>query len=346
MGWLRASDTAAHDPRTLAPLDREDADERTVDEVFGFSVRLACEAGGKETDGHVTRAMARALAGTPARADRLMQMLVEAKVWEPTKDGWQLLKDTKYLHLRDQGEVERDRVRGRDEKDDALTVPARLRDGDHCRYCRKRVNWNDRRSLRGGTWEHVNIANQPTQLEEFVVCCFECNRAPSNRGELVPPPTKPVYGEETKTFVRRRLGHWPSRTEIAERLSQRTQPENAVERQRTGEGNAATGQRPSKENAANDQRTGRENAAQDADQRPESTSESAAGTSTQEAREEPPGGDLAPGGMREPGHPGRDGKGLAESGSAQQGTHEPAPGTKPRKRSQRTRAKAKGGASA
>lgn len=346
MSWLRSSDTVAHDPRTLAPLDLEDADERTVDEVFGFSVRLAAEAASKETDRKVTIGMTRALAGSPARAARLMGMLVYAKVWRPIDGGWELINDPTYLHLRAQGEVDRDRIRAKDNRNDALTVTARLRDGDECRYCRKPVNWRDRKSLQGATWEHVNIANQPTQLHEFVVCCFECNREPATRGPLLPAPSKPVYGKDTKDYVKERLGKWPTRADIAERLGLRTSPESASGSQRTEEESAPDGLRTSPEHALPTQRTvvehAAENARQNAHQRPENTSENAVRTMAPDDPDGPstrqeatPGPDLTQGGLTDLTSSGRDGTSSSGSGPTGEGREGP-PGAPPA-RSRRSR---------
>lgn len=292
MPWIRIGDTVAFDPRTLHPYEDPDADARTVDEVFGFAVRLAAEAASKETDRHVTRGMARHLAGTPERGDRMMSILVSAGIWQPDGTGWTLVNDPNYIHLQAKGEVDRSRIRARDNRNDALTVNARLRDGDECRYCRKVVNWRDRKSLRGGTWEHVNIANQPTLLAEFVVCCFECNREPASRGSLLHAPSKPVYGADTKLFVKERLGAWPTRAEIAERLGMRTSQENAASDQRTEEEHAPKRLRTPSEHAFTGQRPDQvrdvEIEPQEPAQRPENASENATGATTHTSENSPP----------------------------------------------------------
>lgn len=346
MSWLRVGDTASHDPRTLHPLNDDDADERTVDEVFGFSVRLAAEAGSKETDRKVSLAMTRALAGTPARAARLMKTLEEAGVWRRCEGGWELVNDPTYIHLLSQNTVNNQRIRGRDQRNDALTVNARLRDGDNCRYCRKTVNWRDRKSLRGATWEHVNIANQPTQLHEFVVCCNECNSEPSSRGSLLPPPAKPVYGEDTRLFVKERLGKWPTRAEIAQRLSQRAQAGDAVDSQRPGEESATRqGLRTSPEDAASDLRPAQAHTTHKPRQRPENVSEDAAAQTSNPSGAAPPGQragpvprpvirDLDQGGLTDLDMPGRVGSGRVESSSAKPG-RTAAPPSPSKRRSQR-----------
>ncbi|MCB2412366.1 hypothetical protein LGT39_05825 [Demequina sp. TTPB684] len=341
MSFLRVSDSSAYDPRTLHPLESADADERTVDEVFGFSVRLAAECGSKEndnTDRRATLGMVRALAGSPTRATAMMAMLVAAGAWRPDGDGWELINDEKYLHLRAQGEIDRDRVRQKDARDDMLTVPARLRDGDNCRYCSKDVNWSDRKSLRGATWEHVNIAAQPTALRDFVVCCFACNREPSSRGPLLAPPEQPKYGPKTREFVRERLGKWPTRAQIDEMYpGLRIWAGNAVEGKRTEEEGADTGLRTSSEHAPTDQRPARKNATQDAPQRPENVSENASGTTSPQAGESPPHGppqpiysrpvDRGSDGSRSAGS-GRVGTGLVVPGLPGSGTAAPTGGSK------------------
>jgi len=262
--FVRVGDTFAYDPRTLHPLEFPDGDFRHVDECAGFSVRLAAESGGKEhedTDRRVTRAMVLQLAGSPERANWLMERLVAAKVWEPDGTGYRLVNDTNYIHLLTQDEVENSRARGRDERNPLLTVPAKLRDGDNCRYCNISVNWGDRKSPRGATWDHVDISVQPTPVDLFVVCCKKCQE-PTKRPPLKPPPAKPVYGATTKEFIRKQLGKWPTPAQVEQMYpGLRTWPLEI----------AAKGQRPASEaeNAAPGQRTNdQENAAHPPPERP------------------------------------------------------------------------------
>jgi len=323
VSFLRVGDTAAYDPRTLDPLEDPDADERTVDEVFGFSVRLAAEAGGKEhedTDRRVTRSMVLTMAGTKQRAEKLMAYLVRAKVWEPHGTGYRLINDQKYLHLLTQDEIDRTRIRSKDAKNLRLTVYAIFRDGDNCRACGRVVTWNDRKSPGGLTWEHVNILEQPTRPENYVIYCYGCQNDPT--AELMPAPAKPVYGAKAKAYVKKHLGKWPSAAEIAEYLNgQRSLPGTATASQRPDGEDAATGQRTPPATATRSQRPGTENAAAAAHQRPENASGNAAGTPGPEADESPPHGppedqmpdqmirgvtDLAPSG--------RDGSGLVLPG--------------------------------
>lgn len=318
MSWLRLGDTVAFDPRTLAPFDLIDADESTVDETFGFAVRVSAEAAGKLTDRIVTRGIARSVAGSVARADVMMGRLVASGIYATCEAGWQLVNDPKYMHILSNDEIEREKIRRNDMANDNLTVPARLRDGDNCRYCNRPVKWGDQRSNGGAQYEHVNIENQPTRLEEYCVVCRGCNSNHTFRPALRKPPTQPVYGPATMDFITNRLGFWPEPDQITQilRRAQRTAKATATTTQRTPEDNAAASQRPSEENADEGQRAKAENATQNTPQRPESISGNASGTSTPEAQEHPPGARTGPrapdrsiAGLRNPDSPGRDGTG-------------------------------------
>lgn len=283
MSFLRVGDQFAYDPRTLYPLEYDDADERTVDELAGFSVRLATQSGAHEhedTDRRVTRSMALALANhNPTRLTLLMTKLVAAGVWEADGNGWKLLNDTGYLHLLTQDEKDRQRARGVDERNPALTVPAKLRDGDNCRFCNSPVNWADRKSIRGGTWEHIDITVQPTPLHLFVVCCFGCNRNPADRAPLRPAPDKPKYGNATRKFVRDHLGEFPSAARIAQMYpGLRPSSENATAHLRADTEDAVSDQRTVPAIAVDGQRSDADPAATTGRQRPAATAENASAT--------------------------------------------------------------------
>jgi len=281
VSFLRVGDTFAYDPRTLRPLEYEWADERSVDEIAGFSVRLASQSGAHEhadTDRRVTRSMTLQLAGMNRdRMDRIMGCLVDAGVWSDDGTGWKLENDTGYLHLLTQDEKDRQRARGADERNPALTVPAKLRDGDSCRFCGLPVNWADRKSIRGGTWEHLDITVQPTTLDLFVVCCFGCNRNPVDRAPLRPSPDKPKYGNATRKFVRDHLGEFPTAARIAQMYpGLRPSSGNAAVHLRTDSEDAVSDQRTEPVDAVDDQRSDAENAASGTVQQPTATAKDVA----------------------------------------------------------------------
>jgi len=73
-----------------------------------------------------------------------------------------------------------DRKRKELERDRALIAAIRERDGDRCRYCGKAVNWRDRRSSSGGTYDHVEPRGD-NSLANVVVACRGCNLRKNNR---------------------------------------------------------------------------------------------------------------------------------------------------------------------
>ena len=82
---------------------------------------------------------------------------------------------------------------------DGTIHAVRNRDGDRCRYCSREVDWADRKTPRGGTYDHV-IPGGPTIPENLVVACRGCN---SRKGARTPEqaglPLVPVSNEHLTT---------------------------------------------------------------------------------------------------------------------------------------------------
>ncbi|NPV80817.1 MAG: hypothetical protein HPY52_11160 [Firmicutes bacterium] len=76
-----------------------------------------------------------------------------------------------------------------------LTQAIRERDQNRCRYCGRLVDWKDRKSPAGATYDYID-PNGPTTIENVVVACRACNagkgrRTPEAAGyRLLPAPTK------------------------------------------------------------------------------------------------------------------------------------------------------------
>lgn len=73
-----------------------------------------------------------------------------------------------------------------------LTDGIRGRDGNTCRYCGKEVNWNDKRSPDGGTYDKID-PKHGRSVENFVVACRSCakakqRRTPDDAGMTLLPP--------------------------------------------------------------------------------------------------------------------------------------------------------------
>lgn len=209
MPWVRIGDTAHSHPKMVRAHDRFGPERALA--VWGFTVACASWSGEHTLDGWVSEAQARRLSSPD-----LVRQLVKDAQWAgffirggrvrgPDGDwGWLVDNtDDELLHIRTAKEIELDR--GRDAAT-RLVGPkrlVRLRDGDQCRYCAKTVSWTDRRSARGGTYDHPD----PADRETFVVACFGCNRTKSNRTveqwvaagghPLGPAPDEPLIGDTT-----------------------------------------------------------------------------------------------------------------------------------------------------
>ena len=222
MSWLKMSDVAATHPVVLAVAEHPDADERSVDEVFGFMTRLAAQAAQHFTGYAVWFATAVQIAGPRRRAERLLGMAEFAgygRVRQEEGTGrrfFQLVEDPDLFHVRTREEVEWERSRKADNGDYGNTVPVRRRDGDGCRYCGKVVNWADRKGGRGGTYDH-RMPGTPGTWETMVVSCRSCNsaRGAACRGlrgveamraadavlPLLPVPSDPYYSPGTRRWL-------------------------------------------------------------------------------------------------------------------------------------------------
>jgi 5-methylcytosine-specific restriction endonuclease McrA len=64
-----------------------------------------------------------------------------------------------------------------------LMSAIKARDGSRCRYCGIAVNWADKRSALGGTYDHVQPLSRGGQNDPInvVVCCRGCNSRKGNR---------------------------------------------------------------------------------------------------------------------------------------------------------------------
>lgn len=212
MPWLRNGDDGTGHPMVLALAGTKGADERTVDEAWGYLQRLAMHSAGHLTDGAITLTVATFVAwGNRSRASRLLGQLAEvglvvvegrgrARLWRITDEVPEL------LHIRTRADVEWERQRRADNANPDLTMPVRRRDGDACRWCGVVVIWKDRRGNRAGTYDHLE-PGKPATVETYVVACKKCNssRKADPDGSwgaanpLRPVPVRPHYTPGTVT---------------------------------------------------------------------------------------------------------------------------------------------------
>ena len=206
MAWLRAGDTIATHPIVLAVLEHLEADDRDVNEVFGFVMRCALQSAANDGDYVISYGTAITIAGTKAGADRLLELaeyagyVTRAETLEG-RPAFKLHEDPDFIHLRSKEEIDFERQRDRDRKDQGLTFPVWLRDGDACRYCRRIVSWTDKKSRRRGTFDHL-IPGEAATHDTYVVACKGCNGALADMSfeerskHLLPAPAQPHFSRE------------------------------------------------------------------------------------------------------------------------------------------------------
>jgi hypothetical protein len=226
MPWLRIGDTAANHPIALAVLEDPAADDRLLNEVFGFVARCALQSTAHLTDYLVSMGTAIQIGGH-SRVWTLLDAAVDAGYFSPAEmivDGiarkaYKLLDDPDFIHMRTKEEIEWERQRKTDNSNPALIVPVRLRDGDACRYCGLVVDFRpgQRKGRIAGTYDHRQPGHEAT-IETYVVCCRACN---ASRGDdtnadaslpLLPAPSRPYYSPHTIEWIR--TNDWAKRNGI------------------------------------------------------------------------------------------------------------------------------------
>ncbi|MDI3331426.1 MAG: hypothetical protein QJR09_11965 [Micrococcus sp.] len=216
MAWLKTSDTSANHPIALAALEFEDADDRLLNELWGFAARCAVMSAQHEQDYVVTIGTARAVAGSIARYQVLSAAAVRAgyftHVEVEAEDGsarpaFKLVEDEDLFHMILKDERAWTNQRKRDTGNASLTVPIRLRDGDACRWCGQVVVWSgDRKSARAGTYDHLTPGEGARTPADMVVACKGCNSARADEEntwdkQLMSPPENPYYSKASVTWL-------------------------------------------------------------------------------------------------------------------------------------------------
>lgn len=198
----------------LRSLEHPKSDARSLNELFGFVARCAAESSAHRLDYTILRSQVIQLAGGMSEAPRLIALAEFCGLFKATEVDHEGMKVTAYVihqdlelfHLKLAAEQDWENQRKRDTRDPDMTGPARLRDGDACRYCGKTVNWKDRTSSRGATYDH----RVPGQKGNLLVSCKGCNSKrkddPEGTWPVLDAPQRPLYGPETVKFLRD-LGH-------------------------------------------------------------------------------------------------------------------------------------------
>ena len=221
MAWTRHGDNELTHPAmsrllsATAPTDNPLAvDHIKWAAAFGVFSLLASVSGAHLTDGYVEIGMISRVA--PGWETEVLDILEAAglakrvKTADPTKpedptQRWMIkldLSDEEFVHIRAREEVELDRRRARDARDEDMQMTVRVRDGDQCRWCGRTVSWKARRGWRRAQIDSLNSHHDSTP-ETLVVSCHRCNdlRGKGKEFELRPAPKYPYYTDHTIALV-------------------------------------------------------------------------------------------------------------------------------------------------
>ncbi len=189
MAWVRIHDGAMTHPKIVGLTDK----------AFRLWVWGLSYSQQHLTNGSITIAAAKL-----TRVFSAAQLLVQEKLWDATPGGFQIHD---YLDWNDSKEVviearQLARVRMALVRDPQLRQALRDRDRDICRYCSIEVNWADRKSRAGATYDHV-IPGGGDSLDNLVIACRGCNsrknqRTPEQAGLVLQPPPR---SESVSRFI-------------------------------------------------------------------------------------------------------------------------------------------------
>lgn len=211
MPWLRVGDTSITHPIVLRALELEDADERTLWELFGFATACATHAAAHKTDYIIELGTIRSLAGL-SQAERLIESAIRCGYFtevegEDGRRAFKLVDDEELFHMRLKEDIEWEKRQRNDTRNTTLTVPVRRRDGDACRWCGKVVYWGDQKSPKGATYDHLKATTGAESPDDMVVSCRGCNSSRKNEvlawagRKPLAAPKEPRYGKKTTTFL-------------------------------------------------------------------------------------------------------------------------------------------------
>lgn len=192
MPWLRLDDQFSTNAKILAA--GKDGRELYFS-ALGHAARNL-------TDGFIDARLLRQIAAMfeVYEPEPAVKNLVDAGLWEVCEGGWRIHDYLEYNPSREEVQFQREIIRRRQamNTDPDLAKQIRDRDGNTCRYCGCNVNWRDRKSESGGTYDHVIPISQggTDGADNIVVSCRMCNtrkgaRTPEQAGMTLRPVQNP-----------------------------------------------------------------------------------------------------------------------------------------------------------
>lgn len=197
MSWVRFDDQY--------PIHRKV--ESLSDPAFRLHTSAICWCARNLTDGRVPlEDLDGSAPKTMKRPEKFVAELVRRGVWVEHAWGWEIHDYLEYQFSKERVVRERRKNARRTalHRDTEVINEVRLRDGDICRYCGQTVNWSDRRSPDGGTYDHIDPEG-PNTAENLAVACRGCNSRKYNRTpEQAGMPLRPAESQRVlNTFLAR-----------------------------------------------------------------------------------------------------------------------------------------------
>ncbi|HJX78576.1 HNH endonuclease [Glutamicibacter sp.] len=227
MSWLKVSDVSAEHPVFMRVLELDWADDRLLNELWGWVAKCATRSAAFDRDYIVEVGTAKSLSGLSRYKELLAAALYcglfEEKEFDDDKGirraGLKLVEEADLFHMILKSEKERNKNREADNRKPERSGPVRKRDGDECRWCGVIVRFSngaggDQKSARVGTIDHLDPRDlddsDPTPAERLIVACRTCNSSRKDGATwdkpLRPAPEEPYYSKTTAEWLLDKCG--------------------------------------------------------------------------------------------------------------------------------------------
>lgn len=177
--WAKLDDSLYDHPKLFMAAGALNVPKNRVALVFGTYAYGLIYSAKHLTNGFLPKNFNRGFSDKP---ELVARALVAGGLWKEVKDGYQIHDWDQWNPNAERVKAKKDWDRRRQQlyRDEELIRAIRARDKDRCRYCGITVNWTDRRSRAGATYDHVEPRG-PNTLGNIVVACRECNSSKCDR---------------------------------------------------------------------------------------------------------------------------------------------------------------------